>query len=40
MFPKNAIPTQFFDFDVYQFPDNELIDKFNTLGLITVLWGY
>lgn len=27
MFPKNAIPTQFFDFDVYQFPDNELIDK-------------
>ena len=27
MFPKNAIPTQFFDFDVYQFTDNELIDK-------------
>jgi hypothetical protein len=27
MFPKNAIPTQFFDFDVYQIPDNELVDK-------------
>ena len=27
MFPKNAIPTQFFDFDVYQFPDNELVEK-------------
>ena len=27
MFPKNAIPPDFFDFDIYQFPDNELVDK-------------
>ena len=27
MFPKTAIPSDFFDFDIYQFPDNELVEK-------------
>lgn len=27
MFPKNAIPPEFLDFDIYQFPDNELVEK-------------
>jgi hypothetical protein len=27
MFLKNAITPGFFDFDIYQFPDNELVDK-------------
>ena len=27
MFPKNAISPDFFDFDMYQFPENEIVDK-------------
>jgi hypothetical protein len=27
MFPKNAVTPDFFDFDMYQFPDNELVEK-------------
>jgi hypothetical protein len=27
MFPENAISPDFFDFDMYQIPDNELVEK-------------